>query len=538
MASPFAIRNNLSLKFALLVAAIFGMALIALLLVQRTQRESLAELLASESRERSRMMAHVVEMTGQSLRDFISDYSEWDELVSFIAAPRRAWAAINLDASLGTFKLSAIWTLRADGTVVYATRGDNPRAPPPDFPLDDAARQRVLAAGNVASLFVQRPEGLLEVWLAPVHPSAGPGPGAEPRGWLVAARIWDEAQLRLLGEVIQGEVVLMPPGRPLPAARPDQIALQHPLPGLDGSPVANLVYILRSDELAIVSRDQRTAFVVVAATFVLTTLAAGYFVFRWIVRPLDVIGRSLQARDAHSILPLMGRRDEIGRVAQALKGSFEQHAALEESIEYRTRLGRELHDGVIQTVYAAGMNLAGARATLRHDPAEAERVMEDTRNELNSTISSLRAFIHGLEPEPTLRRTFREILQSIVTLMQGVRRVAVTLQVDDALAAALTEYQRQHLLQITREAVSNSVRHGQAKSLLIRLELEPAGAVMEITDDGIGLEGGAPGLDGGRGLANLAARARELGSELLVSPAPGGGLRIRLVVPFAGATGA
>jgi len=530
VANPFAARNHLGVKFALLVAAIFGVALTALLLVQRTQRQSLANLLASETRERSGMMARVVELTGQSLRDFTYDYSQWDDMVTFIAAPNRAWAAINIDASLDNFKLVAVWVLRVDGTVVYATRGENPQAAPPTLPLGEAELRGALAGGGAANFFVPGAEGLLELCVAPVQPSDDTRRGTAPRGWLVAARVWDEAQLRLIGDIMHCETALAPPDRALPPSQPNRISLHYPLRGVGGGPVASLVCTLRSHELEIVARDQRTELTLFAGTFILTAIAAVYFVFRWIVHPLKIVGSSLQARDAGTLLPLLSRRDEIGRVAQAVKTSFEQHAALEEMIEGRTRLGRELHDGVIQTVYAAGMNLAGARTVLRRDPEEAERILEDTRNELNLSIHSLREFIQGLDPEPQQQRPFREAVQSVVTLMQGVRRAAVTLQIDDKLAAALAGRQRLHLLQITREAVSNSVRHGRANRLIIRLEREPVGVVLEISDDGIGLEG-APTWDEGRGLANFAARARELGGELQVTSVPEGGLRIRVVIP-------
>ncbi|MEO5958339.1 MAG: CHASE4 domain-containing protein, partial [Opitutaceae bacterium] len=508
MPDPLAARNHLSVKFALLVAAIFGVALAALLLVQRTQRQSLAGLLESETRERSGMMTRIVELTGQSLRDFTYDYAQWDDMVTFVAAPRREWAAINLDASLKNFNLAAAWVLRVDGSVVYATRGEKPQEAPPELPVAEAGLRSVLTAGKPASFFVSRPEGLFELCFAPVQPSSDTTRQTTPRGWLVAARLWGDAQLRLIADVVQCETELVPPGRDLPASLPNQIGLHYALRGPDGTLAANLLYTLRSHELEIVSRHQRIEFGLFAGTFVFAAIVAVGFVFLWIVRPLQALGHSLHAHDAGPMLPLLARGDEIGRVAQAVKTSFEQRAELEEMIEDRTRLGRELHDGVIQTVYAAGMSLAGARTILRKDPTDAERILEDTRTELNATVTSLRAFIQRLEPETLPPWTFRKAVQSIVTLMQGVRPLTSTLQIDDEPATALTGRQRLHLLQITREAVSNSVRHGQAQHILIRLTRGAAsGVVLEITDDGIGLES-APKLDGGRGLANFAARAR------------------------------
>jgi signal transduction histidine kinase len=513
----------------MLVAAIFAVALAALLLVQRTQRRSLAALLASETTERSTMLGRLVELTGQSLRDFTYDYAQWDDMVTFVANPKPEWAAINIDASLSNFNLSAAWVLRNDGSVVHATRG--PRtAEPPLLPLSNVDLRRVLAAGEARSFFVQPADGLLEICFSPVRPSVDTERKTEARGWLVAARRWDEPVQRLIAEVIQCELRVAIPGAQPPAPQADEISLLHALPGIDGKPAAHLRYTIRSNELAIVSRDQRIELWLFAALYVAGLSAAVYYVFHWIVQPVQIVGESLETSNPAPIAPLLARGDELGRVAQAVQTSFDQRAELEKLIEDRIRLGRELHDGVIQTVFAAGMNLAGARAAVRQQPAEAERILDDTRRELNVTIRSLRDFIHGLEPEPHGQQSLREAMQSIVNLMQGVRAIEVTWEIDDALASTLSAAQRLHLLQITREAVSNSVRHGDSPRLVLRLARNGEGWTFEVTEEG-GVFEQAPTAAGGHGLGNLAARARELGGELKLTAAPRGGVHVRLYVP-------
>ena len=217
VASTVAHRNHLSVKFALLVAVIFGVALAALLLVQRTQRNSLAELLASETRERSTMLGRLVELTGQSLRDFTYDYAQWDDMVTFVATPRPEWAEINVDASLKNFNLAAAWVLRTEGTVVYATRGPGTTTPP-SLPLSPAELAGVLAGGVSRSFFVQTAEGLSEICISPVRPSGDTDRKTAARGWLVAARNWDEPVQALIAEVIQCELRVASPGQPAPAA--------------------------------------------------------------------------------------------------------------------------------------------------------------------------------------------------------------------------------------------------------------------------------------------------------------------------------
>jgi len=520
------------MKLALLVVAIFSFATAALLLIQRTQRQSMADLLDSETRERSTMLVSVIELMGQALRDFTQDYAQWDDMVQFVRRPRSEWAAINLDASLEKFRVSAAWVLRTDGSLVYATSGEN-NAPRPSVPLPDAVLQPLLHGPESRTFFVQQPGRLVELCLAPVQPSDDTKRQTTPRGWLLAEYTWDAAHLALLGNLLQCEVTLAAPGASLPPSGPTQVSLRRPLAGADGRTVADLVYTIRSRELEIVARHHGTQFWLFVVTCLTAGVVAVTFLHLWVMHPLRAIGESLARAEPGPILPLVAQRDELGRVAQLVQTSFAQRAELEAMLTERVRLGRELHDGVIQTVYAAGMNLTGARAVLRHDPAAAERILDDTHAELNHTIRELRSFIAGLEPEPSGQRPFRGAIQSIVTLMQGVRPLACTLELDDALALKLSGSERLHLLHIVREAVSNSVRHSQSRQLRIALRPETASAVLEITDDGAGLDPLTQG-ERGRGLSNLAARAQELGGSFELDSNPGKGLRVRVVFPLVG----
>ncbi len=519
------------MKFTLLVAAIFGFAIVTVLLIQRTQRQSMTDLLESETRERSEMLASVIGLMSQSLRDFAQDYAQWDDMVQFIQQPRQQWAAINLDASLENFKVNAAWVLRPDGSLVYATSGEGP-VPRPPLPLPEAVLRPLLQGPESRFFFVRHAGRVAELCLAPVQPSEDTKRETTPRGWLLAEHTWDGPRLQLLSNLLQCEATLAAPRAPLPAPGATQVSLRRPLLGADGTAVADLVYTIRSRELEIVGHHHRTQFWL----FVLASLTAGIvalaFLHGWVMRPLRDIGESLALAQVEPIRPLLAWRDELGRVAQLVETSFTQRAELEAMLNERVRLGRELHDGVIQTVYAAGMNLTGAKAILRRAPAEAERILDDTHAELNTTIRELRSFIAGLEPEPTHERSFREALQSIVSLMQGVRPLECAVDLDDALAARLSGSERLHLLHIAREAISNTVRHSQARRLQIALRREPEGAVLEITDDGAGIDPLVQG-ERGRGLANLAARARELGGTFHLDSKPKLGLKVRVVFPLA-----
>lgn len=529
------IRTNLGLKLSLLLTAILALSLAALLVVQQMQRHAMADLLTAETRERSGIMHQAIALTSRALHDFTGDYAQWDDMVKFVAQPDRAWAAINLDASLERFDLSAVWVLRVDGSVVYGTRGENQPAPP-ILPLNADAVQHLLRKVPDTTFFVQLPGRLVELCLAPIQPSEDTRRISAPQGWVLAERTWNATQVDLLSNLIHCEGRLVPPGRPLPGDLPNELTLRHPLPGPDGTAVADFVYTIRSSELEIASRYNRSTLLVLGANgLVMMAIAIGAL-HRWVLHPLGAIGDSLAHNDPSPIGSLARKEDEMGRLARLVETSFAQRAELERNIAERTRLGRELHDGAIQTVYAAGMTLAGVRASLRSDPAEAERAIDGIRTALNTTIRDLREFIGGLEPEPDRTTRFSEAARSIVTLMQGVRPIGFTLQIDDPLADRLGHQVRLHVLQMIRECASNCVRHSRARSMEIVLRQEADHAVLEIVDDGGGLAAKADSVHG-RGLANLAERTRELGGVLRLQSIPGKGLRLHLAFPSAG-TGA
>jgi signal transduction histidine kinase len=194
----------------------------------------------------------------------------------------------------------------------------------------------------------------------------------------------------------------------------------------------------------------------------------------------------------------------------------------------RERLMLELHDGCIQSIYGIGLQLESARRALAHDPARVARQIADAEANLNLVIQDLRAFIAGTPREPLSEGAFLAEMQRIVPLRRS-EGAAFTLEVERGVAAALDANGAAHVLRITQEAVSNVVRHANARRASVSLARAGADVRLQITDDGQGMPvlAGAGGL----GLHHIAARARELGGHARVEAAPGGGTRISVEFP-------
>ncbi len=204
---------------------------------------------------------------------------------------------------------------------------------------------------------------------------------------------------------------------------------------------------------------------------------------------------------------------------------------LTQSVDEKIRLGRDLHDGIIQSLYAAGLTLESVRALVKSDPDEAERRLEQTRAGLNSAIRDVRTYIVGLAPENLRRAGFAHALSALVTEISVGRDAQFDVKIDDDAAALLTPEQSIEALQIAREAVSNALRHGAATRVTLRMHKSDRELCLLVQDNGAGFNA-ARTRDGGHGLTNMRARAERLGATLRVTSQPGEGSRVLATLPI------
>ena len=194
--------------------------------------------------------------------------------------------------------------------------------------------------------------------------------------------------------------------------------------------------------------------------------------------------------------------------------------------EDRDRIARDLHDLVIQRLYATGISLQGA-VGLIGAPEVAGRVNQAV-DALDETIKEIRSTIFALQARPQERPAgLRSRIVAVADQMTGPLGFAPTLQLDGPLDTGVPAEMAAHLLGALREALSNAARHAGATSVEIRVQAL-ADLSLTVTDNGVGFS------PGGRrsGLANLEQRARELGGSLTVGPAPGGGTELDWRVPL------
>jgi signal transduction histidine kinase len=196
-------------------------------------------------------------------------------------------------------------------------------------------------------------------------------------------------------------------------------------------------------------------------------------------------------------------------------------------LEERERISRDLHDGIIQEIYAIGMRLELLRALTKDGSMDTHIVA--AMGSLNGVIDDLRSYIRDLDDG--VKRSL-SLERSLVEIIDGFRAVSpaqmdITIQ---PIGHAPEREQRHTIVQIAREALSNIARHANASHVKLTLSESSGMYQLTIEDNGRGFDPASANL--GNGLKNMQQRAKQIGGRLDIHSVPGRGTKLSLTVPF------
>jgi signal transduction histidine kinase len=220
-----------------------------------------------------------------------------------------------------------------------------------------------------------------------------------------------------------------------------------------------------------------------------------------------------------------GAQASVALELAARRADAEQLIVLED----RDRIARDLHDLVIQRLYATGMSLEGtvpmaSRREVADRIRNAVDAMDDTIKDIRATIYALQARVHADEPH------LRGDIVSLVDEMTEALGFAPELRLGAGLDSKATAELSEQVLAVLREALSNAARHAHASRVDVTVDTDDAGMVnVRVRDNGIGIGDGAPRRRSG--VANMAGRAEKLGGTFRLSPAEDGGTEVEWRVP-------
>jgi signal transduction histidine kinase len=195
-------------------------------------------------------------------------------------------------------------------------------------------------------------------------------------------------------------------------------------------------------------------------------------------------------------------------------------------VEDRERIARDLHDSVIQDLFAVGLGLQGIAERVEDTTAAA--TLDDAVDCLDDAVEALRAYIFQLKTPPDSIPGLEDRLQELVFRMGSAYPSDLRLELN--ITDVDDDNLEDQILRIVTEALSNALRHSEGTNIDVKVEAGSDGVLIRVADDGIGFDTRRLTTTG-MGLANIAARAERIGGVLNLRSQPGDGSVVEVVTP-------
>ena len=247
---------------------------------------------------------------------------------------------------------------------------------------------------------------------------------------------------------------------------------------------------------------------------------------RWVQtvkRPiLDETGRAIMVLGAATDITDRKRMEEALR---------QRERDLRAAIEERERISQDLHDGILQSLFAVGLGLEASKSTRSSRNRKAtDAPLNQAIDQLNRVMHEIRNFIAGLGSDLLRGKDLPTALHHMLESLTQNHATRVRLAVEARAAQAVSAEQSLHLLHVIQEAVSNCIRHGRAQEATVSLKMLKQGVRLSIRDNGSGFNPEAA-KGSGHGLINMAARAQKIGGRFTVFSKINEGTRVVFDLP-------
>jgi len=235
---------------------------------------------------------------------------------------------------------------------------------------------------------------------------------------------------------------------------------------------------------------------------------------------------------------LRNAQDELARRFTLRTGEWQEELAARHAAEAdfalltaeRTRLARELHDTLEQTLASVGLQLDAAKGFFGEQPDHSEKLLDSATELLRESQAEVRRSVWNLRSVKLEEATLVDALQQLASALADangpvveVECISKPVQVPPGVAS--------HLFRVAQEAVTNALKHSQAKHIRISLAFELDGLRLVVADDGCGFDANNAAADGHFGLRGLRERATAMRGKLDVASKPDAGTRVEIFVP-------
>ena len=213
-----------------------------------------------------------------------------------------------------------------------------------------------------------------------------------------------------------------------------------------------------------------------------------------------------------------------------LEAEREELRAMAETERERQRIAMDLHDGIIQSIYAVGLTLESAAEDVSKSPHEAEASINRSIDQLSDVIRDLRSYILDLRPA-RYGGHLAESLQNLAVEFRANTLIDVDLQIATNIPT-LSVDQETAIFHVAQESLNNARKHARAAHVGVSLTTDSDDVTLTVHDDGAGFDATSNHSEDHNGLRNMSARARSCHGDIGIETSPGAGPTIRLRMPI------
>ncbi len=301
---------------------------------------------ATRAEERHAAFDAFLAQRRESLETLATDYGSWDEMVRAIMAEDRAWAerTFTVDVLAG-YKANAVWIYDVEFEPLY-TANNLYTDKLSRVPVPPEALAVIFSEKKIAHFFAETPLGIMEIQGASVHGSRDAQRLRQPSGYLLAGRLWSDADVREM-ELLTGNAMQLARGeagseRSQADRRNGAVAFTRVLAGWDGAPVAVIHVSNESPVFTGLSTWSRRLYLWLIFFAVALVAMLSYALIRWVARPLRHISDSLQHEDAAPLARLKNEGTEFGAIARLIADFFAQRSDLLREVNERRQAEQAL----------------------------------------------------------------------------------------------------------------------------------------------------------------------------------------------------
>lgn len=552
---------NLLSRLSLILTVIFAGIAVAVGLSYRSATQRITTLIEDRTEEHAVYFRSAAKLQSAGLKSLTSSYSWWDDMVTFTREPDRTWASENVDTIVGMpGGADALWILDPELNLIHTIDIDY-RLPALPFASVDLLRRHI-ASGYEFNYFALIDGSIWQIFGAAVQDPTFWRHETPVTGYLLVGKRWDETWLSQMGTLCQSRlsVTLQPPdATATPVRHPggSGYAFTSPINGLDGTPIATVTGTFDATALEQVRHALGEQALIFSSSIALLVAMLAVFIGLTIIRPLGRITRSLESRNPIHLADLLVAKSDFGEIARLLSSQFRQGRMLQEEIQrrltaanaedddddlrresneaLRLRLASDLHDGPLQSLYAAGLKISSLEAATTAGRAPTTTQLAAIRTILTDCSADLRNLLLDLEPEELRDQDLETSLQRFERYMQSISRQSTHLEIEEGVLDGLSRDAQIHVYYITRELISNAARHARPENTSLTFGRLAGFLVIDWENDGFTPSESA---GTGNGLRNIGQRIQQLEGTWTYRIHRGRTWQVHVEIPFTALFGA